>query len=116
MVLDIIIHLGRVCYFGRRNIGNKYVDINEKVNFANLDVLAIGQVLSEISADFDRYWNSTASYSVELIATKHSMSLSAAVNTALGTIIESPIFARQLDDMIVYRLNPAQSNSSNHAI
>lgn len=64
--------------FGGRNIGDEYFDINEKVNFADLDVLAIGQVVNDISADFDRYWNSAASFPVELIITKqhHAVDLS----------------------------------------
>lgn len=64
--------------FGGRNIGDEYFDINEKVNFADLDVLAIGQVVNEISADFDRYWNSAASFPVDMIITKqhHSVDLS----------------------------------------
>ncbi len=42
---------------GGRNIGNEYFVADEKVNFGDLDALAIGPVVQEISAMFDLYWN-----------------------------------------------------------
>ena len=60
--------------FGGRNIGDEYFDINEKVNFADLDVLAIGEVVNEVSTDFDRYWNSAASFPVaKIIRKQHTL-------------------------------------------
>src|SRR5690606_5011037 len=40
--------------------------------FADLDVLAVGKVVNEVSADFDRYWASGSSYPVDLILPKVS--------------------------------------------
>ncbi|MFW2177404.1 MULTISPECIES: phospholipase D family protein [unclassified Moraxella] len=60
----------QACIFGGRNIGDEYFNINEKVNFADLDVLAIGEVVNDVSSDFDRYWNSHASFPLSLIVTK----------------------------------------------
>jgi putative cardiolipin synthase len=42
---------------GGRNIGDEYFVANEKVNFGDLDLLAIGPVVQEISTMFDLYWN-----------------------------------------------------------
>ena len=50
---------------GGRNIGDEYVGATEGVVFVDLDVLAIGPVVHDVSADFDRYWNSASSYPVD---------------------------------------------------
>lgn len=44
--------------FGGRNIGDEYFDAAEEVGFSDLDVLAIGPVVTEVSHVFDLYWNS----------------------------------------------------------
>ncbi|WOO42190.1 phospholipase D family protein [Rubellicoccus peritrichatus] len=44
--------------FGGRNIGDEYFDADEEVGFSDLDALAIGPVVKEVSASFDLYWNS----------------------------------------------------------
>ena len=42
---------------GGRNIGDEYFVADENVNFGDLDALAIGPVVGEISTMFDLYWN-----------------------------------------------------------
>jgi putative cardiolipin synthase len=44
--------------FGGRNIGDEYFDATEEVGFTDLDVLAVGPVVREVSQAFDLYWNS----------------------------------------------------------
>ena len=44
--------------FGGRNIGDEYFGAAERVGFSDLDALAIGPVVGEISDQFDLYWNS----------------------------------------------------------
>lgn len=60
----------QISVFGGRNIGDEYFDVNEKMNFADLDVAAIGKVVNDIAADFDRYWNCEASFPLERIITR----------------------------------------------
>lgn len=43
---------------GGRNIGDEYFDADESMNFADLDVLAVGAVVPDIAAQFERYWDS----------------------------------------------------------
>ncbi|MGD8931009.1 MAG: phospholipase D-like domain-containing protein [Chromatiales bacterium] len=43
---------------GGRNIGDEYFDASEEVGFNDLDVLAIGPVVKEVTSQFDLYWNS----------------------------------------------------------
>ena len=43
---------------GGRNIGDEYFAAGPGMAFKDLDVLAVGPVVSEVSKEFDRYWNS----------------------------------------------------------
>ena len=47
---------------GGRNIGNEYFGAGAGVVFADLDVLAVGAVVPEVSNEFDLYWNSASAY------------------------------------------------------
>jgi len=47
---------------GGRNIGTEYFMEGTEANFLDLDVLAVGQVVGEQSAGFDRYWNSAQAW------------------------------------------------------
>jgi cardiolipin synthase C len=51
---------------GGRNVGDEYFDAREGVNFADLDLLAVGPVVRELGESFDLYWNS--SHAVPLAA------------------------------------------------
>lgn len=57
-----------VSILGGRNIGNEYFEANPMVEFADLDVLVIGDVVREVSDAFDLYWNSELVYPMESIA------------------------------------------------
>lgn len=52
----------QVTIVGGRNVGDEYFGAAGDVAFADLDVLAAGPVVREVSDDFDRYWNSPSSY------------------------------------------------------
>ena len=49
---------------GGRNVGDEYFGATEGVLFADLDLLAAGPVVQELSQDFDRYWASASAYPV----------------------------------------------------
>jgi putative cardiolipin synthase len=49
---------------GGRNIGDEYFGAAGDMLFVDLDVLAIGPAVPEVSKDFDRYWNSASAYPV----------------------------------------------------
>ena len=51
----------RVTIIGGRNIGDEYFDIAQEFAFVDLDVMAIGPVVQDVSDDFDRYWASESS-------------------------------------------------------
>jgi len=45
---------------GGRNIGDEYFDAQEESNFYDFDVLVTGPVVSQVSDQFDTYWNHEA--------------------------------------------------------
>lgn len=57
----------QVTIVGGRNIGNEYFDAGSDILFVDLDVLAMGPVVREVSQDFDVYWNSKSAYPVKLL-------------------------------------------------
>ncbi|MBU3068877.1 phospholipase D family protein [Aestuariicella sp. G3-2] len=59
-----------VTLVGGRNIGNEYFEAGGQVDFADLDIMAIGPVVDQASDGFDEYWNSDISCPIELISHK----------------------------------------------
>ena len=55
---------------GGRNIGNEYYDADPTLEFADLDVMVIGNVVKEVSDSFDMYWNSALAYPAKTIIKK----------------------------------------------
>ncbi len=51
-----------VTIVGGRNIGNEYYDADPTLEFADLDVMAIGDVVNEVSKSFDAYRSSSLAY------------------------------------------------------
>ena len=52
---------------GGRNIGDEYFSAREGVNFADLDLLAVGPVVQDLSRSFDDYWNSEWAYPIQAL-------------------------------------------------
>lgn len=57
----------QVTVIGGRNIGDEYFSAAQDGVMYDLDVLAIGEVVTQVSADFDRYWASQSSYPADLL-------------------------------------------------
>ena len=53
---------------GGRNIGDIYYGVNTIANYRDLDVLAVGPVVRDLSRVFDRYWNSPSTVPIAAIA------------------------------------------------
>jgi len=49
---------------GGRNVGDEYFGTDTIGEFADLDTLAAGAVVADVSREFDRYWNSASAYPV----------------------------------------------------
>jgi putative cardiolipin synthase len=52
----------QITIVGGRNIGNEYFGAGEGVVFVDLDVIAVGPAVRDVSNQFDLYWNSPSAY------------------------------------------------------
>ena len=52
---------------GGRNVGSEYYMHSARTNFLDLDVIAGGPVVHDLSETFDRYWNSPFAYPIETL-------------------------------------------------
>ncbi len=57
----------QVTVLGGRNIGDEYFDADPDLAFNDLDVLAVGPSVSEVSLEFDGSWNSEHAYPVNIL-------------------------------------------------
>jgi putative cardiolipin synthase len=57
----------QVTIVGGRNVGNEYFAAGEGVAFTDLDVIATGAVVREVSGAFDLYWNSPSAYPAAML-------------------------------------------------
>jgi putative cardiolipin synthase len=58
---------------GGRNLGNSYFGQDEGSNFVDLDVLAAGRIVADMSASFDRYWNNELAYPVQTLLSRDDL-------------------------------------------
>ncbi len=63
-----------VTIVGGRNIGNEYFNATAHTTFADLDVIAIGPVVQDVSSMFDQYWNSEVAIPLSAVVAKDSLS------------------------------------------
>ncbi len=52
---------------GGRNIGDEYFDADPNLAFSDLDVMAIGPSVPDISEEFDEYWNSRHAFPISTL-------------------------------------------------
>ena len=60
----------QVTIIGGRNIGDEYFGVGDEVQFVDLDVMAIGDVVHEVTQDFDRYWSYGSARPIERLLRK----------------------------------------------
>src|SRR6202789_3211698 len=53
---------------GGRNIGDEYFTLDKRSNFIDLDVVAAGPIVPQLSASFDAFWNSKYAYPIASLA------------------------------------------------
>ena len=58
---------GVMAVIGGRNIADEYFQRGVEANFVDMDAFVMGAAVKELSAIFDRYWNSEVVYPIELI-------------------------------------------------
>ncbi len=58
---------------GGRNLGDAYFGNAEAGNFVDLDVLAAGPIVADLSRSFDQYWNNQRAYPVASLISKEEL-------------------------------------------
>ena len=58
---------GVMAVIGGRNIADEYFQRGVQSNFVDMDAFVMGAAVKELSAIFDRYWNSEVVYAIDLI-------------------------------------------------
>ena len=56
-----------VAVVGGRNVGDEYFSAGEEMNFLDLDFAILGPAVRDVSATFDRYWNSSSAFPMEVL-------------------------------------------------
>ncbi|MES2976457.1 MAG: phospholipase D family protein [Pseudomonadota bacterium] len=58
---------------GGRNLGDSYFGQDGGSNFVDLDILAAGRIVADMSASFDRYWNNELAYPVQSLISQKDL-------------------------------------------
>jgi cardiolipin synthase C len=58
---------------GGRNLGDAYFGADGKSNFVDVDVLAAGRIVKDMSASFDRYWNNELAYPMQSLVSAEEL-------------------------------------------
>lgn len=82
---------------GGRNIGDEYLGAESAVAFTDLDIIAAGTVVREVSRTFDAYWNSASAYPVASLLPPPSDVLRAQVRDAWTVARGAPQASWYLD-------------------
>jgi len=57
----------RVAIIGGRNLADEYFGLDEAANFRDIELMAGGSVVAEISSAFDDYWNSAWTFPIDTL-------------------------------------------------
>ncbi len=78
--------------FGGRNLADEYFMGHAQANFIDMDVIASGAVVADLSRVFDRYWNSEAAWPLHVVQGR-----SGAIDAQADTAAHSRLHAELAD-------------------
>lgn len=84
---------GIATVIGGRNIGDIYFESGADGHYLDLDVLGVGEIAGDVSADFDRYWASASAYPIDGIVPLPA-DPEAVLDAALGRTTSDPELER----------------------
>jgi putative cardiolipin synthase len=87
----------QVTIIGGRNVGDEYFGATEGFVFVDLDVMAVGPVVKDVSRDFDRYWASGSSYPADRLLPPADPALIQELASAASRIERDPAAAAYMD-------------------
>jgi cardiolipin synthase C len=76
---------------GGRNIGDEYFTRDKRSNFIDLDVVAAGPIVPQLSASFDAFWNSKYAYPIASLASPEAAEKPAAAAAASTAAAAAPV-------------------------
>ena len=93
MVVD-----NRVAIIGGRNIADEYFGFHETGNFRDMELLAGGEIVQEISEGFDLYWNNEWSFPVDdlIVTTSPESDLS---NVRLAQLLDESVHREESEQV-----------------
>lgn len=80
----------QVTIIGGRNVGDEYFGAQDDGLFADLDLLAVGPAVSDVSRDFDRYWSSASAYPAARILPEVAPDRIEEIGTAAASAARAP--------------------------
>lgn len=82
---------------GGRNVGDEYFDATNGMAFVDLDALAVGPVVSDVSRDFDRYWASDSAYPTNGLLPQTEPARIEEISSKASQIARDPTGAKYLE-------------------
>ena len=82
---------------GGRNIGDEYFTRDKRSNFIDLDVVAAGPIVPQLSASFDAFWNSKYAYPISSLAAPVPVEAPPPPLAESGSVGDGNWLARELD-------------------
>jgi putative cardiolipin synthase len=82
---------------GGRNIGDQYFTRDQRSNFIDLDVVAAGAIVPQLSESFDAFWNSKYAYPIAAVASPVSAERTSPPLVEEATNTNSNWLARELE-------------------
>jgi putative cardiolipin synthase len=82
---------GQATIIGGRNVGDEYFGAGQDISFVDLDVIAVGPVVEEVTRDFERYWASGSAVSAALVVPPAPESAIAEIGAAAHRVEHDPI-------------------------
>ncbi|WP_322522256.1 phospholipase D family protein [Guyparkeria halophila] len=86
---------------GGRNIGDSYFGSTDGFLFSDLDILAVGPVVDEVSRGFDRYWQSRSAYPADRILPTPEDEAAAETRETLDFKADAIALDPQAEDLMV---------------
>ena len=82
---------------GGRNIANEYFGAGAGLGFADLDVIAVGPAVRDVSRQFDLYWNSASAYPAADFVGKPAPDAAATLEARFVANRADPVSAAYID-------------------
>ncbi len=86
---------------GGRNIGDAYFARDRRSNFIDLDVVAAGEIVPELSATFDAFWNSRYAYPIASVASADQNNTTTVPPVEIAAGAAANWLAEELDDRML---------------